>query len=397
MTKVLLVTLFAAACTGSGSSDGAGDEIAPNRIEEPVGPEQRLSLVEELRIGSVLGGNEAEQLYSVKDIEIGPGGDIYALDGDEVRVFSPTEGFLRSWGREGEGPGEFQGPLNLALARDTVAVTDGQRVHFFDLHGRFLNSVWPGAQTGRYSVYTVHAADPGWVVEVRALVFRSGDPMQPLEVRYLDPGSGSLGESIVTYLRSPDVVQLSPGTTVKPAFTRSVDHGVDQDGQVYLSNGMDYEMAVYSAEGVLRRVITMDVDRIPITDAMIEQTRREEIEICQRPARRRMCERPGGYLDRGLPAIIAHANRENLPVFATFLVATDGHLLVLRADLRWNEASGAPRPYDLVSPEGRFLGRIDIPANIRPLLVRDQSLFGTWRDELGVPYIVKYRLDGLPG
>ena len=290
-----------------------------------------------------------------------------------------------------------EGRLDLALAGDTVAVTDGERVQFFDLGGSFLNSVWPGGQVGRYSAYAVHSTDPGWLVEVQAMVSRRGDPMQPLEVRYLDPGSGSLGESIVTYLRSPDEVQLSPGTSVNPAFSRSVDHGVDQDGQVYLSNGMDYEMSVYSTEGVLRRVITMDVDRIPITDAMIEEVRRKAIENCQRPARRRMCERPGGYLERGLPAIIANANREHLPVFATFLVAPDGHLLVLRADLGWDQASGAPRNYDLLSPEGRFLGRIDIPVSFRPLLVTDQRLLGIWRDELGVQYIVKYRVDGLPG
>ena len=179
MKRTCLVALLGAACTGPGSADSTGDAFAPNRIVEPVGSGQRLSLVEELRIGSVMGGNEAELLYLLKDIEIGPGGDVYALNGDEVRVFSPAGRFLRSWGREGEGPGEFQGPLRLAVARDTVAVADGERVHFFDLDGRFLNSVWPDGRPGRYSVYDVHAVDTGWVVEVQELVSRPGDPMQP--------------------------------------------------------------------------------------------------------------------------------------------------------------------------------------------------------------------------
>ena len=52
------VALFAAACTGT--SDGTKDEVAQNRISEPVSPEQRVSLVEELRIGSLLDGDEAE-------------------------------------------------------------------------------------------------------------------------------------------------------------------------------------------------------------------------------------------------------------------------------------------------------------------------------------------------
>ena len=164
-TSVLIAVLLATACTGSGSSDSVGDEIAANRIVEPVIPEKRLSLVEELRIGSVMGGDGVLVLHRVTDLEVGPGGEIYALDEDYVRVFSPTGESLRSWGGGGEGPGEFQGTIDMALARDTVAVTDGDRVHFFDRGGRFLNSVWPGGRPGAgYLALRIHSTELGWVV-----------------------------------------------------------------------------------------------------------------------------------------------------------------------------------------------------------------------------------------
>ena len=75
MTRVLIVALLGAACTGPGPSDSTGAETAQNRISEPVGSEQQLSLVEELRIGSALDGDQAEQLTQVIGVEIGPDGE----------------------------------------------------------------------------------------------------------------------------------------------------------------------------------------------------------------------------------------------------------------------------------------------------------------------------------
>lgn len=404
MTRVLIVVLFAAACADPGSSDSTGDEFAPNRIPEPVSPEQQRSLVEELRIGSALDGDEGEQLSQVIGVEIGPAGEIYSLSGrdNEVRVFSAAGDFLRSWGRRGEGPGDFQRPHDLAVARDTVAITDGDRVHFFDLAGNFLNAVWPGGQTGRYSldtihysVDTIHSTDLGWVVGLGLREVATGrrEATVPQEVRSLDPASGALGEAIITYEREPDGVQLSSGASITPAFARFVDHGVDRVGNVYLSDGMDYEVSVYNPEGELRRTIWMEVEPVPVTDDMLEEVRRAAVERCRLPARRRLCERPGGYLDTGLPAVLANANRQ-VPAFSRFLVAPDGHLLIRRVDLVWDQAGEAdPGPYDLVSPDGRFLGRVEIPADFRPLILRDGRVFGTVPDELGVPYIVKYRLE----
>ena len=395
--SVLIAVLLGAACTGAGSSDSAGDEFAPNRIVEPVSPEKRLSLVEELRIGRLTGGNEADLLDLIKGIEIGPGGDIYVLDGDEVKVFSPAGEFLRSWGRRGEGPGDFDGTLGLALARDTVAVTDGERVHFFDLGGRLLSSVWTGERNSGYSAFRIRSTDLGWVVEARPRWIRldpTPPPQLPHEVRYLNPGTGGLGEPIATYLTQPDGVELASGQRVSRAFYRNIGHGVDRKGDVYLPLGLDHEVSVYGADGVLSRVVRMEVEPVPVTDAMLEELRREMVANCQRNAMwRRRCERQR-YVEEIVPATIAHAH-ERVPVIGHIVVAPDGHLLISRRDLSETLASADPRPYDLVSPEGRFLGRIEIPVNFRPRSMRGRNILGSWTDEFGVMYVVKYRVEGV--
>ena len=395
--SVLIAVLLGAACTGAGTSDSAGDEFGPNRIVEPVSPEKRLSLVEELRIGRLTDGNEADLLDLIKGIEIGPGGDIYVLDADEVKVFSPAGEFLRSWGRRGEGPGDFDGTLGLALARDTVAVTDGERVHFFDLGGRVLSSVWTGGRPSGYSASRISSTDLGWVVEARPITIRldpTPPPQLPREVRYLNPGTGALGEPIATYLQQPDGVHLASGQRVSRAFHRIIEHGVDRKGDVYLPLGLDHEVSVYGADGALSRVVRMEVEPVPVTDAMLEELRRELVARCQRNAMwRRRCERQR-YVEEIVPATIAHAH-ERVPVIGHILVAPDGHLLISRRDLSETRASGDPRPYDLVSPEGRFVGRIEIPVNFRPRSMRGRNILGSWTDEFGVMYVVKYRVEGL--
>ncbi|MXX34071.1 MAG: hypothetical protein F4107_11285 [Gemmatimonadetes bacterium] len=397
--RALVAVLLGAACTGAGPSDSGGNELAPNWIAEPVGSEQRLSLVEELRIGRAMGGDEAELLYVVRDLDIGPGGEIYVLDINEVKVFSPAGEFLRSWGQRGEGPGDFDGTLGLAVARDTVAVTDGERVQFFDLGGRLLSSVWTGGRAAGYLASKAHSTDLGWVVEVRRRVVQlepgPAPPTPPAEIRYLDPGTGALGEPVASYLEQPDVLQLASGQPFSRAFNRIIGHAVDRQGDVYLPRGLDYELSVYGADGGLSRIVRMEVEPVPVTDAMLEEVRRDLIALCQRnDFRRRRCERVR-YVDEILPEVLAHAH-PRVPVVGHILVAPDGHLLVSRRDLRELSASDEPRPFDLLSPEGRFLGRIEIPVNLRPIIVRGEYIFGSWTDEFGVSYVVKHRVDGLP-
>ena len=393
-----ILVLLGAACTGAGPSDSGGNEFAPNWIAEPVGAEQRLSLVEELRIGRVMGGDEAELLHAVRDIEIGPGDEIYVLERNEVKVFSAAGEFLRSWGQPGEGPGDFDGTLGLALARDTVAVTDGERVQFFDLGGRLLSSVWTGGRASGYVASEAHSTDLGWVVEVRRRVVRldsTRPPTPPHEVRYVDPGTGALGEPLATYLEQPDVLQLSSEQRFSRAFNRIIGHAVDRKGDVYLPLGLEYELSVYGADGGLSRVVRMEVEPVPVTDAMLEEVRRELIARCQHnDFWRRRCERQR-YVEEVIPEVLAHAH-PRVPVVGHILVAPDGHLLVSRRDLRETRASDEPRPFDLLSPDGRFLGRIEIPVNFRPIIVLGENIFGSWTDEFGVSYVVKYRVDGLP-
>jgi DNA-binding beta-propeller fold protein YncE len=74
---------------------------------------------------------------------ISPEGDVYVADGYRnacVHKFSPNGTLIRSWGRSGTGPGEFNIVHNIACddaGRVYVADRENHRIQVFDGEGRF--------------------------------------------------------------------------------------------------------------------------------------------------------------------------------------------------------------------------------------------------------------------
>jgi DNA-binding beta-propeller fold protein YncE len=88
---------------------------------------------------------EAEWLFNrPTDIAFGKNGETYISDGygnSRIMVFDRSGNFLRSWGKYGTGPGEFNLPHSLAIdAQGNVYVADREnaRIQVFDGEGHFL-------------------------------------------------------------------------------------------------------------------------------------------------------------------------------------------------------------------------------------------------------------------
>ena len=76
--------------------------------------------------------------------------DFYLLDGVNLRVVAMTPGgdLVRSWGREGAGPGELRYPLELAWQQERLWVSDvaNRRFNLFATDGTLVEERrWPGA------------------------------------------------------------------------------------------------------------------------------------------------------------------------------------------------------------------------------------------------------------
>ncbi len=95
---------------------------------------------------SVLGDeNNGSFLNQPSDLVAGNEDTIYVLDGrDQVVVAFGLNGEeLFRFGREGEGPGEFRQPLEIAFAGNSVLISDNTltRIEEFSTDGRYLRSI----------------------------------------------------------------------------------------------------------------------------------------------------------------------------------------------------------------------------------------------------------------
>jgi hypothetical protein len=82
------------------------------------------------------------------NLAIAPSGDIFVADGyggHKVHRFSPDGALKLSWGRQGNGPGDFELVHNVWVdSRGRVLVCDDEndRVQIFDQEGTYLEE-WP--------------------------------------------------------------------------------------------------------------------------------------------------------------------------------------------------------------------------------------------------------------
>ena len=119
--------------------DSAGVTIVTN---EPPSPDSRLpwqfGTQPSLSIGSVTSG-EADELFRVLDATLFADGRIVIANAGsgELRVFNADGSHSETWGRQGEGPGEFSsGPGTVAhWPGDSIAAPGGYRVSLFDMDG----------------------------------------------------------------------------------------------------------------------------------------------------------------------------------------------------------------------------------------------------------------------
>src|ERR1700680_3738089 len=160
-----------------------------------------------------IAGDGPDTFNKPSDVLVAPNGDIFVADGhgpgSNARVvkFSADGKFIKAWGKEGTGPGEFNNPHSLAMdSKERLFVADrgNSRIQIFDQDGKFLEE-W--RQFGRASGVFIDKNDVLYVADsesnmARNLGFRRG-------IRI-----GSVSDGKVTAF-IPDPV-LNPGQGLEP-------------------------------------------------------------------------------------------------------------------------------------------------------------------------------------
>jgi hypothetical protein len=314
---------------------------------------------------------------------------VVELSANEIRHFDADGRHLRSFGRRGRGPGEFQVISGLfRRSRDSLAAYDQieRRVTIFPLASGEPRVVrLQAVPGGRGSFDAFGAFDDG-----RLVLYNPGAGFRPdlepglqwvtTEVVVLDPADGAAR----TIVRLPSRQQfvLPGGNTRIVAPAHTAIRAVTEDG-FYWGTSDRYEIRFFDTEGNLRRILRRAVEPRPVVPAMIEAWIAENLEEVRRsygeaavPRYRQMYEE-GSFGDR-------------VPLFERAFVDRDGRLWVGSSE--WPDREAAPVRWSIFAPNGTWLGDLDAPPQLRIVDCRDDLVLGIWQEEGDAPYVQVHRL-----
>lgn len=397
--------LVAVACSGGGGgwtgtmTDSAGITIVTNTDQGLWTEATGWTVEEELRIGS-LEGDPNYQFGQIGFVAVGSDGGMYITDvqAQHVRAFTAAGDFERIIGGPGGGPGELgPGAIYLLMGPgDTLIVPDmaNRRVNRYTLDG---------ASHGSFPLELERGIPLNW----RPTVGGFAEQVRPLGLPDLPRGDGNDaillmandGTVLDTLLKipsggtfnlggqSPEINLFSP----EPLWTISPEHEI-----AYGVND-DYRIGIYATDGSLKRLIGMPFER----QAVSERDQDVVMDFLERM-----------WLQAGVPPQALGQLRtmvhfgEFFPAFAQLQSGPQGTLWVQHnrsvADMsdeeleNYNliEESGAP-DWDVFNSEGQLLGRVTMPDRFAPRVFQGDRIYGVWRDELDVQYLMRLRIVGM--
>ena len=331
-----------------------------------------------------------DEFGGVTSVALGPAGDVFVADGRnfEVRVFGLDGAHRRTFGREGEGPGEFRSIYSLAWAGDRLLTFDPPqgRIGEWSAEGDWLGQQrTQGGVTGPSAVVRLFPVGPDELFR-SAIGDRIDTPRGPaLRSLYVGLDSrGATGDTLVL-LRPPADVPPSHiicqsertiGYFTIPFAPQFVQHP-GPGGAIYSALTNAYRISVTRNDGAdTLRVIQRELVPEPIGD---EEWASGTAELDEWQA-----EQQGASCEPSGPTRPA-----SKPFIEDLFIAPDGRL--------WVEVirTGGNR-WEVFDPEGRLLGGAAAPPrrdNVVPAFGPSDYLLTVRRDSLDLDHVDVWRFD----
>lgn len=278
-------------------------------------------------------------------------GNSYLLDEQlcEVRVFDAHGKYLRSFGREGEGPGEFRMARDLLLLPNgKIGVIYGQQTRMvsYGLDGTIGADISLAPEGTRFA-FMLGAQSRGgqFVLQLHSSVIKENEMTSTLSMIGLDPD----GKVTHTYSSESNTQKLSG-----PNVSISIDSDdmtnawvLLEDGSLAINESSDeYRIDVLGKDGELIRTITRDYEPLARGQAEIDRIKEE---------RRAHAEETHEPVDD-------KPIDEFYKVILSMQVGPDGQLWVMTGRGRFGEgvAEHTLGTFDVFDGEGNFVRQVTI-------------------------------------
>jgi hypothetical protein len=371
------------------------------------------SLVAEISFGE-LSGAEEMTFGNIGDLQVGPEGHIVLFDLQvrALRIYDSTGRFVRTVGRRGAGPGEYEHANGIAVRRDGhVLLWDAgsARINHYSAAGDPIDS-WPVPGGAGFSTTGALTVDTTGNAYIRT---RVGDPPtheDPSRTGRLFGITGlvrfSPTGSIVDSLRPPGWDVTSPSLMAQERGGTSLSGVPFWPQQYWAWSPLGYFVAGHADRYAVieyppgARMVRFDRDVPAVAVDAAEKANAEAISTWS------MRQTEAGWKWNGPPI------PDTKPLYRSLSVDLDGRIWVLLsqpgeripADQLAARPPGdsAPRPpvrewreptvYDVFGSDGRFLGRVPFPPRTTAFVMHGDRVWTVTRDSLDVQRVVRYRV-----
>ena len=329
---------------------------------EPIHGQIKLDLGEELRIGKE--GDEQTQFFRIMDVGVDPSGRINVVDARNfrVQVFDPSGKYIRTIGRQGQGPGEFEMPMSVFFggqAGYTHVLDRFRRVNHFDDKGVYIRS----AMFDGVAISCFPDAGSGFIA-----VLLGGSDEELTSFHSLSRINGE-GKTQSVLARFPYTLYMErrEGATLSRStgYEMSLYAAPLPGNSLVYGYSKDYEFVVLGPDDKKLLVIRADEPRPEFTS--IEK------------------------------AIFGSMPVPKLkPYFYGLLTDSDGRIYVQKnANTKGKRGYGPiateDKLFDVFSGEGRFLFRTALPPNTR--VIQGDLIYTFYVDEeQGLEYVQRFRI-----
>ncbi|MDE2945203.1 MAG: 6-bladed beta-propeller [Gemmatimonadota bacterium] len=418
-TRHLVLIALPLAAVGCGG-DAAPATAGLDSPDVPLAPG-----VEDVYTVGVLDGAAWEMFGSVAGVAFGEDGSLFILDNGagHVVVVDPSGEFVRTISNKGEGPGELNRPMGLAVLDDgRIAVNDmGRGIQVFSPDGAAFQEAGFTFQTGMPGPQ-MYAMPDHSLLSAGLVVGSFGALMGEEEEE--EPAGRPIGrfrldgtqEDFYTAWARPPVEETETETgnirmvmTGLEAFSLPLSLGVFRDGRIALADSVGYRIKVLDLSGQVVGTLERPIPPVAVTDGIRDAEREHRLAalaegqsgggsfVVTRIAIGGAAGRGGSI---GPDSEAMRRMREDRIENMTFPdeIPVISRLAVDRSDRIWVQRSALPGeagPTDILTADGQYFGTIApdgirIPAAFGP----DGLLAYIERDEFDIPRVRVVRLVG---
>jgi hypothetical protein len=406
----LVAAVCAAACTSAEGAwkgtitDSAGVTIVTNTDEGVWTPGTRWTLEEELKIGTIEGAPEY-QFGQIGFIAVDSHERIFVMDAQahHIRVFSPNGTYEQTVGQPGAGPGEL-GAQAITLYMgpgDTLLVPDlaNQRVNRYAPDGTSLGSFPLRLENG--IPMAINATRTGVIAEqVRPLSLPDRPAKDSLDVIVTLGTDGTILDTLMSF-EPGGTLELGGSQPRMTLFSPEPIWQLADDLRLFFGISDNYRISVYDTAGALTQIITMPFTQDPVTERDQEMV----MEFFEQQVRDNV---PPALHEQAIGQFRQMTRFADFyPAFASIQMGPEGSIWVQHIQSpsalseeqleSWNflEDIGA-REWDVLDADGRFMGVMTMPPRFAPRVIVGNDVYGVWRDDVDVQYVVRFTIVGVP-